>query len=127
MTFRIIHHVDQRSIDRMYNRYSPVFILSTGRSGSKFIAHLLNLSAAATAYHEPSPTLQYFSNHAYHHQTEEKTLANMIDAARMELVLEVFIKDNIYVESNQCLTFFAPALAGLFKKSKFVHLVRHPG
>lgn len=51
----------------------------------------------------------------------------MIDAARMELILEVFIKNKIYVESNQCLTFFAPVIAKLFKKSKFVHLVRHPG
>ena len=31
------------------------------------------------------------------------------------------------MESNQCLTFFAPVLAKLFKKSKFVHLIRHPG
>jgi hypothetical protein len=31
------------------------------------------------------------------------------------------------VESNQCLTFFAPAIASLWKKAKFVHLVRHPG
>jgi hypothetical protein len=51
----------------------------------------------------------------------------MIDAARMESILEVFIKDKIYVETNQCLTFFAPVIARLFKKAKFVHMVRHPG
>lgn len=123
----MIHHVDQQTIDQMYRDYSPVFVLSTGRSGSKLIVNLLNLSDNVTAYHEPRPTLEYFSNYAYHQQQEEKILSNMIDAARMELVLEVFIKNQIYVESNQCLAFFAPVIACLFKKSKFVHLVRHPG
>jgi hypothetical protein len=123
----MIHHVDQRTIDEMYHDYSPVFVLSTGRSGSKLIVNLLNLSDNVTAYHEPRPMLQYFSNYAYHHQQEEEILCNMINAARMELVLEVFIKNQIYVESNQCLTFFAPVIAQLFKKSKFVHLVRNPG
>lgn len=127
MRFKIIHHVDQKTIKEMYEEYSPVFILSTGRSGSKTIATLLNCSENVTAYHEPKPTLQYFSNYAFHHKSEVKILSNMIDAVRMEMILEVFIKDNIYVESNQCLTFFAPVIARLFKRSKFVHLIRHPG
>ncbi len=127
MKFKMIHHVDQRTIDEMYHDYSPVFVLSTGRSGSKSIVSLLNLSDNVTAYHEPRPTLEYFSDYAFHHQQEEEILTNMIDAARMESILEVFIKNQIYVESNQCLTFFAPVISRLFKKSKFVHLVRHPG
>ena len=125
--FKILHHADQKTIDDMYNHYSPVFILSTGRSGSKFISVLLDQAAGITAYHEPLPTLQYFSNYAFHNQHEEKILANMINAARMESILNVYIKNSIYVESNQCLAFFAPVIAGLFKKSKFVHIVRHPG
>jgi hypothetical protein len=127
MKFRILHHTDQKTIDDMYNNYSPVFILTTGRSGSKFITNLLNCASNIIAYHEPQPTLQYFSNYAFHHQGEADILTNMIDAARMELILEVFIKNKIYVESNQCLTFFAPVIATLFRKSKFVYLVRHPG
>ncbi len=126
-TFRIIHHVDQANIDRMYRDYAPVFVLSTGRSGSKFIAALLNGSTNAAAFHEPPPTLQYFSHYAYHHQWEEEILTRMVDAARMEFIMETFIKDKIYIESNQCLTFFAPMLAKLFKSAKFVHLLRHPG
>jgi hypothetical protein len=123
----MIHHVDQETISEMYNNYAPVFILSTGRAGSKFLPGLLNLSTNISAYHEPSPTLEYFSDYAYHHQQEAAILAKMIDAARMESILKDYIKDKIYVESNQCLTFFAPALARLFKKSRFVHVVRHPG
>jgi hypothetical protein len=127
MKFKMIHHVDQETISKMYNQYAPVFILSTGRAGSKFLPALLNLSPNIAAYHEPRPTLEYFSNYAYHHQQEDEILTQMIDAARMESILEDYIKDKIYVESNQCLTFFAPVLARLFKKSRFVHIVRHPG
>ena len=75
--FKMIHHVDQQSISYMYTEYSPVYILSTGRSGSKFITHLLNQSSNITAFHEPKPTLLYFSNFAYHHQEEEKILSNI--------------------------------------------------
>ncbi len=127
MKFKILAHTNQKTIDQMYNDYSPVFILSTGRSGSKFLATLLDYSENVTAYHEPKPMLTYFSNYAFHHQQETKVLTHMINAARMELILTVFIKNKIYVESNQCLTFFAPSIANLFKKSIFVHVVRHPG
>lgn len=125
--FKMIHQVDQETISAMYNDYSPVFVLSAGRSGSKFAAELLNLSPGINAFHEPRPTLQYFSDFACHHRHLAETLNGMIDAARMEMVLETYISGTVFVESNQCLTFFAPALAGLFKNAKFVHLLRHPG
>ncbi len=127
MKFEMIHHADQKTIDAMYNEYSPVFILSTGRCGTKFLPVLLNHSSNVAAFHEPPPILEYFSHYAYHRQGDIEVLTRMIDAAKMEAILSVYIKDKIYIESNQCLTFFGPALAGLFKKSKFVHLVRHPG
>lgn len=127
LKFRIIHHADQNAINSIYAQYCSVFILSTGRSGSKFLASLLNLAPNIDAYHEPRPTLQYFSNYAYHNQKQKETLRNMIHAARMEQILEAHIHNKVYVESNQCLTFFAPVISSLFMKSKFVHVVRHPG
>ena len=125
--FRMIHHVDQATIDRMYGEYSPVFVLTTGRTGSRLLVEMVNLSVGLSAFHEPRPTLQYFSNFAYHHQNEGKLLRHMVAASRMESILDVMIRDRIYVESNQCLTFFAPALIDLFPNARFIHLVRHPG
>lgn len=125
--FRMIHQVDQAGAADLFNRYRPVFILSPGRSGSKFIAELLNLSPALSAFHEPRPALQYCANFAFLHRGETPLLAKMIEAARFELMLDTFIKGRTYVESNQCLTFFAPAIAGLFRGAKFVRLTRHPG
>jgi len=125
--FKIFHHIDQRTIDEMYNEYAPVFILSTGRSGSKFIHTLLSKSDELQSYHEAFPNLQYFSNYAYHNQSKREVLIKMIEAARMELILDEFNNNKIFVESNQCLVFFAYPLADLFKKSKFIHIIRHPG
>ena len=45
----------------------------------------------------------------------------------MEFILDVMIRNRVYVESNQCLTFFAPVLTALFPNARFIHLVRHPG
>ena len=56
MKFKIIHHVDQPTIDQMYQKYSPIFVLSTGRSGSKFITKLFE-SSKATA---KTPTWHWF-------------------------------------------------------------------
>ena len=64
----MIHHVDQAAIDRMYGEYAPVFVLTTGRTGSRLLVEMVNLSAGLSAFHEPRPTLQYFSNFAFHHQ-----------------------------------------------------------
>ncbi len=125
--FRMIHHADQATIAAMYEHYAPVFILSTGRSGSRFIVDLLSLDPRVLARHEPRPTLEYFCHWASRRQQHSEVLERVIDAARMEMVLEACIQEKIFIESNQCLTFFAPALLALFKNAKFVHLVRHPG
>ena len=124
---RIFAHTDQGTIDRMYSDYEPVFILSTGRSGSKFIAWLLERCPDLEVYHEPKPSLQYFSNFAFHNQDKTEVLQKMIEASRMELLLRAFIQGRIFVESNQCMIFFAPSIRDIFKRSKFVHIVRHPG
>jgi hypothetical protein len=124
--FEIFHHIDQKTIDAMYNDYAPIFILSTGRCGSLFIHQLLSQSALAKSYHEAFPNLMYFSNYAYHNQDKREVLKKMIQVSRMELILDAFNENRIYAESNQCLSFFTPALNDLFPRCKFIHLVRHP-
>jgi hypothetical protein len=39
---------------------SPVFVLSTGRTGTQFLTELLSHSSLVRAYHEPEPTLNLF-------------------------------------------------------------------
>jgi hypothetical protein len=47
-------------------------------------------------------------------------------AGRYEAIRDYQLSGLRYVETNNRLTFFAPAIAELFPKAKFIHLVRHP-
>jgi len=125
--FRVFHHIDQQTIDAMYNEYSPVFVLSTGRSGSKFLHTIMSQCDDIQSSHEAFPTLQYFSNFAFHNQEKQEVLRAMFNASRMELILDAYNNNKLFFESNQCHVFFAYAIADLFKKAKFIHLIRHPG
>lgn len=110
----------------MYRDYRPVWVLSTGRAGTSFLANLLASSANLRAYHEPEPRLEYFANFAYHHQDQASLLEGMVNTARMELVLQAAVDKKIYVECNHAVTPLAPALSRLFLNARFVHLTRHP-
>ena len=48
-------------------------------------------------------------------------------AARFELFfLQAYLRGKVYVETNNRISVFAPALADLMPNSKFIHLVRNP-
>lgn len=125
--FRNFHHIDQKSIDQMFDSYAPVFVLSTGRSGSKFIHHILSKTNSIASFHEPTPTLMYFSNFAFHNQHNKELLKAIFLSARMELILDAFNKNVTYFESNQCMVFFASVINDVFQNARFIHIVRHPG
>lgn len=125
--FEIFHHIDRETIRAMHNDYAPVFVLSCGRSGSKFVHNLLEKSEQARSYHEAFPNLMYFPQYAFYHQENRDVLKMMVWASRMEIILDAFNENRIYMEANQCLAFFAPVLNDIFPRSKFIHLVRHPG
>ena len=126
MSFKFVDHVDQQTINLLYNEFSPVFVLSSGRCGTKFMTELLSCSKQVSAHHEPLPKMEYFINQVFHSEemVEQKKIINI---TRMELILDAFIKNKFYLETSHATTFFAPAIADLFKKAKFIHIVRHPG
>lgn len=125
--FEIFHHIDQSTIDQMFDNYAPVFILSTGRTGTKLMTKIFSHYDQIDAHHEAFPMLQYFPNYIYHNQENSDMLKGMFLAARMELILNAFNNYKTYIESNQCLVFYAYIISNLFKKAKFIHLIRHPG
>ncbi len=125
--FKVIHHMDRASVEEMYRNYCAVFVLSTGRAGSAFMARLFERSGEVVAFHEPEPTLHYFCDYAFHNQDQEEVLAKMVEGARLEFLLRVFNQNKIYLESNQCMSYFAPQLARVFRGARFIHVVRHPG
>jgi hypothetical protein len=103
------------------------FVLSTGRSGTKLLTKLLEPDIHLDVYHQPSPELIYPSKLAYEYQDQPEALRLAVLHSRYELVRASFLSGGIYVETNNRISFYAPALSQTFKKAKFIHLLRNPG
>lgn len=114
----------------------PVFFLSTGRCGTKWFTELLSFVRTAIVEHDPVPDLGVQGKLAYEIQNDSpfqnkglilKYLQELFLAGREEQLRYAYKTDKRYIETNNHITFFAPAIAELFPESKFVHLYRHPG
>ncbi len=105
----------------------PVFVLSTGRSGTLLLNALLQTSPDAYAVHHPHPELIRISRRAYeeiHHRPD--LYREIFKVAREELLVEAAKKGKIFIETNNRITFFAPVIPHIFPRAVFIHLVRHP-
>jgi len=119
--------ISYEEIENMFINYSPVFILSTGRCGSLTLHEIFKKYNSIDSYHEPTPTLMILANYLFNNQEDEELLATILKATRLELIINSYIKNKIYIESNQVLSYIIPGIIKLFNKSKIIHLIRHPG
>ncbi len=110
-----------------------VFMLSTGRTGTQTMANVLKLSGNVLAEHEPRPRLVKSSFDAYMDEGMHEASAAWMErwtafmlAVRDDFVLEANAKGQVYVESNNRLTYLAPAVQAAFPASKFVFSHRNP-
>lgn len=106
-----------------------IFVLSTGRAGTKTLSALLNSSPEYTVYHEPKPKL-YRLGKAYYEQkkssVEEQLFQEAFSLAR-SLLFESSLKIGCgYIETSPQVTFLAKIVHDLMPSSKFIHLVRDP-
>ncbi len=115
---------------------APVFFLSTGRCGTKWFSELLSSGRNCIIEHDPKPDLGVQGKIAYEIQQNPlfqkrnelmQYIQELFLAGREEQLRYAFKTDKQYIETNNHITFFAPALAELLPESKFVHLYRHPG
>ena len=105
-----------------------VFILSTGRCGTTLLTKILNKSNSTLVEHSPKPELEFVSSIVYKKKPSIEILKYSVLSARFDnYFYESFIRNKIYVETNNRVSSFAPALANLFPNSKFIHIIRHPG
>ena len=112
---------------------SPIFILSTGRCGTNWLANLLEKDKSLKVFHEPKPVMraqaklayQYFRNDKIN-QNEKKIFEELYLTGREEIFLNCARagKRMVFVDSGSC--FFAYIYMKLFPDAKFVHLYRHP-
>ncbi len=126
-----IAHLKKLAADEVYNvvhkESVPVFVLSTGRCGTKLMTEVLSDYDHFSVYHEPYPEFSWHSSYAYkHHRNRHDELRMMFDAARYELIRDAHLTGRQYVETNNRITFFAYQIAELFPRARFVHLFREP-
>lgn len=108
---------------------SPLFVLSTGRVGSKTLAAMFGLSRELVAEHEPAPKLFGLSRLAYEmvgDKTAERCLREAFAAAREEQLASARSRGAAYVETSPQVTFLAPFIHQLLPNAKFLHIARHP-
>lgn len=109
--------------DALIQQIQPVFVLSTGRCGTKWLTELLSNRSDVLVNHALQPELVRQSKLAYQNR---HTDPEFIRAARDDLISAAYHSHRIYIETNNRITFFAPLLAQAYPNSRFIHLYRHP-
>jgi hypothetical protein len=112
-------------VDEIYDA-KYVFVLSTGRCGTGLITTILEKSSLLNVFHNPKPELEHVSSLIHKFKPSIESLKLAIIAARFDFFVCALLRGKIFVETNNRITFFAPALADLFPNAKFIHLVRNP-
>ena len=105
---------------------APVFVLSTGRVGTMLLTRLFELEKGLHIEHEALPEMLYTGKLAYANPSNIEFTKGAFMAGRYEAIRDCQLQNLRYVETNNRLTFFAPAMAALFPNAKFIHLLRHP-
>lgn len=106
---------------------NSVFVLSTGRAGTKLLTNILKKYSELWVEHSPSPTLAQQSSLIYQEKVSGKLLEWSFLHARLDLLSHTYRAGLHYVETNNRISMYAPAIANLLPHAKFIHLVRHPG
>lgn len=123
------HDIDWQSFpEELFATHEPVFVLSTGRCGTALLTSILSRVSRVICEHSPTPELVAIERHAHEHGVDQfDAYRTAISAARFDLISEAHLRGRRYIETNCRITFFAPHLADLFPRARFIHLVRHPG
>ncbi|HDL18267.1 MAG TPA: hypothetical protein ENH29_04370 [Bacteroidetes bacterium] len=105
----------------------PAFVLSTGRAGTLLLNRLLLPAPNAHAVHAPRPELIRASKRAYEEiDRQPEIFAETFKSAREELIFEAALHNQIFIETNNRITFFAPVIRRVFPNAVFIHLTRRP-
>jgi len=113
--------------NKIFNDAEIIFVLSTGRCGTELLTKILNSSSGIQAYHNPPPELIYPSRIVYQkNQDAFEEIKMGVFMSRYDIVEKTYLRGKKYVETNCKITFFAPQIKSLFKKAKFIHLIREP-
>ncbi len=125
---RVVNRVSLAELEqRGWSGVTPTFVLSTGRCGTRLLTELLEASGDVAVHHSPRPELVRVSRRAWEAFDEHPEMfVEVVKTAREEMIHEAVRYGQSYVETNNRVTFLAPAIARAFPESRFIHLIRHP-
>ncbi len=136
ITFRqLLQHITGRhlrlDVENGFNALDRpcIFVLSTGRVGTKTLATLAGLSSRIVAFHEPTPKLYGLSAHTYRiswKDIESEFIAEAFLTARRERFRYALSFGKGYVETSPQITFLAPVIRVAVPEARFIHIVRDP-
>ncbi|MDR9418103.1 sulfotransferase family protein [Gracilimonas sp.] len=113
--------------EKVHQKAAPTFVLSTGRCGTKLLTNIFATHEGIKVYHNPHPEFTWHTKYAFEHQSNRSEIVKMMfDVARYELIRNAYINNNIFIETNNRVTFFAHQIAKLYPNAKFIHLIRQP-
>jgi hypothetical protein len=106
---------------------SPIFILSTGRTGTRFFKDYFNgTSDRVLCTHEPKPSrrFKFLSNLYLDQRIRKDRIANIYEFSRRNLRRKLHGKT--YIESSNFMFGCIPALNERFEQIRILHIVRDP-
>lgn len=118
--------ITNRHTDDRWRSIQPVWVLSTGRTGTNTMTELLKLSPQIDAFHEPAPELFQFSFDYFMNRIDRPDAKQTLKYLRDELVFRSYRDGFIFVETNNRLAYIADLLLELYPSSKFIHVYRNP-
>ena len=115
--------VDQDQMDKWIQNWSFFFVLGFGRSGTAFMANLLDKAPDAYVFHEP--ILEDFYAHARMHWNTDDGDRYIQSFRKREIYTRMRrIHSGIYGEVTSTIRCHAEAIKKTFSKVALIHLVR---
>lgn len=104
--------------------FVPVFVVSTGRAGSKMIAEAMRVHPHVVALHEPRPGLHREAYMAWSGKRSARWIRDQVELKRGSLVAQILANGFVYLESSHFCSHLIAPLRDLFPGAKFVFLHR---
>lgn len=103
-----------------------IYIVSTGRTGTKFFADYFNKFSDVKAVHEPSPSriLRMWTNARLEKRATASRMLKIFISKRRVLLNRV--SEPIYIESNPFVVGFTDILPQAIDTPEIIHIVRDP-
>ncbi|MCA9325296.1 sulfotransferase domain-containing protein [Candidatus Saccharibacteria bacterium] len=113
-------------VKRLHPAPRTTFVLSTGRTGSVYLADLMNQLDDVVSLHEPKPSriLIAWTSAFLEGHVSRDYMSAVLANKRRKLLADV--ETGLYVESNNFISGFADSLEDVFDNPTVIHVVRDP-